>query len=94
MAKLDSGDYNIFKMWVVYKADYVYSKTNILFSVRPNKNVYIGKLVISLPERVKVLSDFSMKVVDDEARAIERAKREYEIETLTTTKELMHIEKD
>lgn len=90
-AKLDNGDYSFCRMWVVYKSDYVHSDTDIRFSVRPNKQVYIGKLVVSLPERVRTFSSFSMKVVDDEERAVERAKQEYEIDNKMITKELMYI---
>jgi hypothetical protein len=93
ISKLNSGDYHIWRIWVVYVSDYLYTDTDIRFTVTPQKETYIGKLVVSFPERVKMFSKFVMKIEDAQAAAVAQVKKEVALDENMVLKSLMHVQK-
>lgn len=92
VAKLDNGDYSFFRILV--GSNYLHSDTDIYFNVKPNRATYIGKLIVSMPERVKWFGKFLLRVEDEQDAVIATVKQEYEINDKMVTKELMYIKKD
>jgi hypothetical protein len=91
VSKLNSGDYHIFKIWVVYVSDYLYTDTDIRFTVTPQKETYIGKLVVSFPDRVKMFSKFNMQIEDAQASAVAQMKKDVSIDEKMVLKSLMQV---
>ena len=94
VSKLVGGDYRIYKIWVVYVSDYLYTDTDVRFTVLPQKATYVGRLRVSFPERVKMFSKFGLEIEDDQAVAESQAKKEFGLNESIITKGLMQIQKD
>ena len=92
ISKLNGGDYRIFKIWVVYVDDYLYTNTDFHFTVYPQKETYIGKLVVSFPERVKMFSKFELKIEDAQAIALTQANKTIIFNENMVFKSLMHMQ--
>jgi hypothetical protein len=92
VAKLDSGDYSFFRIMV--GSNYLRSDTDIRFNVKPHRATYIGKLIVSMPERVKWLGKFSLRIEDEQSTVIPTVRQEYEIDDKILAKELMYIKKE
>jgi len=92
VSKIDNGEYKIFKVIVVYKSNYLNTKTDIHFTVT-NNITYIGKLIVSLPERMKAFEKITLKVEDDQINAEMHISEKYGIAKENIVKSLMRIEK-
>ena len=98
VAKLEGGEYDIIQMFFGTSKNFLtdshyHSDIHALFTVIPNKCIYIGRLMIPMPERIKPYRNILFKIEDDDKATISKVILEYGINEHNVTKKLMYFRK-
>lgn len=87
--KLPAGNYNMDSLYTSGLLNAQMSlRLAINFNVKPKQTIYIGKLVVSLPARLRAGSGASVVIVDNQQETIEKLRSEYGSIVSDTVKEL------